>query len=452
MDIPYYVNGKFCKSSEKAENRGMINNYYATVHHTPEWKMVSAVDQANTFQHTFNKTSFSILSETLKRAMDYYFTDEEDLKFISGMTGSPLTFVRQKMEETKEWARHSKEFLESAIGSAQYSSSPTFVVLPSNSEQESLFVIAQALAARSSLIVRPSSTGCSSFTSIRFAEAWKTAADEMGYGYLDNALSVVNTTISDEMWDIFSVKGWNYVLFGSKDTVGILSNNLTANGVDAGDIVCYGLGFSGVIVDQSTEKNIEELADELLKSCSINRGNECVASDVAYVHESIYEDLLKALSRRASEYRSLHPFDPKSIGMVSEPNVSSIEDKLVMQSKQQYLNTGTLDGRKVIHASVIPISRYEFACELPGPILYVKRFSDMTDVLGIMDQELEANGEDRFLVMSVYSSNSFFSEMANQLRTHKVRHNKPCHDVDLYKPHQGIVLLERLVDQVLVEN
>jgi len=424
------------------------------------WDLITAIESATTVQPKLKRVSPNTISKLLEVTMDSFFDDEDQYRYLAQITGSPLMFLKSAINETKDWVRDLDNFSRRAFSnktSSYFSSeSPTLAVLPNNSEQEALFVIAQAIMARSALVIRPSRMKASSYISIKFAEAWSNIIDRLPekYNFLRKALNVVNFYDLDELWRTASIDSWNYVCFGSGDTIKEITE--TINGyARPRKIIGYGLGFSTTIIDKSTcesGKNIEDIAEEVLASSTVNSGNECTATDIAYIHEEIYDTLYEKLREKSQQFRSLDPLEPNSIGIVSSENTEFIVNTLTQMDKLKYLNTETLNnGQPAVHCSVVPLLRYESAKEFPGPILCVKAYSNKEDLVEQMNRELEINKTPKFLVATVYGSQLFLKNIIPRIKVCKIIHNKPSHIVDLYQPHQGINLLYELSDFTEIE-
>jgi len=470
IEIKNYINGKFSETDDFVINDNAINDIdgpKAKIYFCNDWDLTAAIETATLIQPKLRLVSSNMLADLLSKTMEYYFNSNEDYLFLTEMTGSPYRFLRYAINGTKEWVKDFKNFytntFRSVVSSYIFSSNPTFAILPSNAEQISLFVIAQSIMAKSALIIRSSSRNAGSFTSVRFVEAWNKVIDELNpdLHFLKKIVNIVNYKNIDDLWKHVSIDDWNYICFGSRHTINNVVSNINQYATPR-KFVDYGYGFSNSVIDSSALLNLDyknqaivlnEITQKVLISATENTGNQCTATDVVYVHKDVYEMVFKALKHNAVKYKSLDPKHPESIGVVSPNNVKYIEQGINELHKREHLNVQLdANNNKVIHASVVPLSRYEYASEYPGPILFVKSYDSETDLLQQMAKELEVNDVLKYLSSSVFASKTFFNDIAPKLRTYKLKYDKPSHEVNLYYYHQGKNLLDELTELTIIEE
>jgi acyl-CoA reductase-like NAD-dependent aldehyde dehydrogenase len=281
--------------------------------------------------------------------------------------------------------------------------------------------------------------------------------------FLKGIINIVNLESFDEMWDLVSIDGWNYVVFGSWQTTEDVAKNIGLRAKPR-KIVQYGAGFSATIIDESVGDDIEtrkDVALQVLESVSVNRGNECLSTDVIYIHSEIYHEFIRLLQDLKDDFQSFDPLQRKSIGTISQRNYDFIKQTLHANGKLRFAKVGTVrfhrpeDGHPVlptIHTSLIPLFDIEAATVYPGPIASVKKYSSSAELKQHMNFDLGRNKDDRFLSCSVFGSGKFFQEIVEGIPAYTVKHNIPSHMIDLNRPHQGIFLVEELTDRVNVET
>lgn len=458
-----YIDGK-CKPSNKTRiNTDILNKEDGpklAVHFANHWDVISAIESVSRAQSKLTHTSDQVIQTLLSKAMDYYLIKETDYVMIAEMTGSPLNFTTQAIEYTKYWVRKSSEFIKQVFGDrheTHHNSSPTFAILPSNSEQEALFVMAQSLLAKSAILVKPSTRGVAGYTCLEFAKAWSKAIDEVcpENSHLKSAVNIVNIEHISDMWSDLAIDNWNYVCFGSDDTVKKIKASIGEFATPR-KIIPYGTGLSVTVVDTSIEHPITQIAQSIMDSVSVNRGNECISTDIVYIHAAVYDDLLKELMQLRSSFKSLSVKDDLTIGLTNKTNCEFIMQELTKKGKQEFIyGENKQVGNEtvpVIHTSIVPISDSQIAIEYPGPIASVRSYSSKQQLVDLMNQDLEKNNKHKSLACSIYSNTQFFEKILPVVSAYTVKLNKPTHMMDLFLPHQGIYLIRELSDVMVVEK
>ena len=70
-----------------------------------------------------------------------------------------------------------------------------------------------------------------------------------------------------------------------------------------------------------------------------------------------------------------------------------------------------------------------------------------------MSKDLSDNEKSKNLVCSIYTkSKEKYNETLKMVNAYKIRHNFPTHSFDPFLPHQGIILLQELVEPIFLEH
>ena len=467
IELKNYINGKYREGKNTKINPDVSGFPNTRIHLATQLDVLAAIENVNRIQWYLTFVDETLISQLLLEAMDS-FLSTDDYSYIAMMTGSSIKFVESSLEKGKKWAQRSEEFLNSIFpNKPPYSrkcKSPTLAILPSNSEEVSLFVIVQALLARSALLIRASSRGAASFTSIKFIEAWNRAIDryEDKYTNLKQAIALINVQNLESLWKTVSVDNWNYVVFGSHATAKEISESILHYS-NPRKIILYDAGLSCTVIDKSIEVievGIPGVALDVLESVRVNRGNECLSSDIIYVHSDVFESLLQTLNSELALEKSLPPTYERSAGVVSVPNCDYITETAETLADSSSIRFDILeiegqDGntihRRNIKTSLLILMDDEKAMVYPGPIASVRSFSSKEHLLELMAQDLLSNQEEKFLACSLFGSDKFFADLVREVDAFTIKHNKPSHEMNLFNTHQGIWLVKELLEEVNVE-
>jgi len=463
MELLNYIDGEFRKGIKVQTNIDVLNRKTGPklkVHFASHWDIVSAIEGISRVQSEIAKIDEKIIHDVLHRAMKYYLVKKSDYTLLAEMTGSPVRFTEAAINETKEWVMKSEEFSKAVFGhklEAHHNSVPSIGILPSNSEQEALYVIVQSLLAKSAMIIRPSSRGAAGYSSLEFVHAWNRAVDEIAseHIFLKKIISVINISDMNQNWGLLSIDNWNYVCFGSDATIHEIKKEIYTH-AQPRKIIAYGSGLSMTAVDESNETDLNDLAYTILESVSINRGNECVSTDILYVHKSLYDKFNKILLKTRDQFKSLSVNDKRTIGLTQETNCDYILNAIAQKGKLEYIDFEEKgfgnNKRKVIHTSIVPLTEHEASMEYPGPIVSMRSYSDQEHLFKLMRTDLLQNNKRKSLVCSLYSSKEFFNSSLASISAYKIKHNRPTHLMDLFLPHQGIYLMRQLSDIIVLER
>jgi hypothetical protein len=450
QQLPCYIDGEFIWNEENKitvagyEGINLIQNHQATT-----WMREAAIETASRVQPLLAELTIEDICSVLGKTMDYYFDDDAKFEVVTRLTGSPITYVRASIGLLKDWCRNIKQYYDLVIYQKQNqqikSTYPIFAILPSNSEEESLYIFAQALLSRNSLIIRSSSKGASVYSSIELIIALNKALDEISDSRLNilrRSISIVNTP-ADNYLQQFFIDRWNYIVFGDDDTLRFVKNSFRDVGVTPRKIIAYGTGLSiSIILDDC---NLERYIPVIAQSICVNAGNECVSTDIIYVDSKVSETATKRLSDEINRYRSCNPTEKHSIGIVNNANKQFILNQLTQRCKTDLVKIDS--NNDLINATIIPLHRYESAIEYPGPIASIRVFEDINELTEIIKKDLNDNSKAKNLVASVFTESDLsFKHLLPYISAFLIKHNKPTHDFNPMLPHQGIYLIKELVD------
>lgn len=456
ISVPSYIFGEMRYSPPylrriiyDIDGRPMIE-----VHDVDLWGLNAAVKSATKIQEQLWRIPLDRIVLLLSRTMDNYFAENYKYEDIVKLTGSPIDFVRGGIEFVKAWARDLNAYLAHALNEINVvykATSPVVAILPSNSEQESLYVLAQTLLSRNATILRPSSLGASSFTALEFIYALNKTLDDLNQPELEpvrSAIAVVNIE-SRNYLEYLNIDNWNYLFFGDDNSVKNIES-LIRGKCRPRKVIGYGTGLSTTIIWDDCD--LMENISKILKAVTANSGNECDGTDIVYVQEGIYEAALKELLHQSGRYRSGNPFKSGSIGLVDSGNVQFIVGELTKRGKLDWLQRSEEDGRTLIHASIIPLNEYETAMEYPGPIASVRSFKNPDHLSALIRKDLQDNNMKKNLVTAVFArSEQIFQELLPHLRAYTVKFNKNTKDFNIALAHQGVYLVRELMDPVYVD-
>lgn len=454
LKIPCYVDGKMVWGedyTQQTTSSGLkISHVMAT-----DWMIEAAIETAARTQILISKTHLDKIFLLLNKTMAHYFKDHKTYETFVNLTGSPYHYIYKNTEELKNWCANIQDFYKKMFNNPDMvvkQTKPTVVILPNNSDEETVYVLAQTILSRNAAIVRPSSKNEGSFVLIEFVDALNKAIDELNDPELEAFRSIVSVLNipADKYLPKLAVDGWNYIVFGDDSTNKIVTETFKQIEIKPRKIIGYGAGLSSTIIfDDFNWDYLKEIAE----SISVNRGNECVSTDIIYVQKTIAEEFFVRLQEEFQNYKSGNPFDLNSIGLVSQGNIQHIEEQAKNRAKIHALNITHDEDKKLIHTSSLSLHRYESAMEYPGPIVSIRGFDNLEELHNLIAKDLRDNDKEKNLVSSVYTEDKLrFIESLQIMSAYKVKHNNPTHTFDPFLPHQGIFLLQELVDPTYLEN
>lgn len=409
-------------------------------------------------QQELSKVPLRKIIDVIGTSMDFYFDNNEKYKNIVAVTGSPFSFLKNQSEKAKQWAKNIAEFVPVALGLKDDSSffpkstSPVVAVLPGNSDHEVLFVLSQTLLSKNSTIVKPSNSGASAYAVMEFIAALNLAIDKKNDPEIEplrSAISQVNTLDTNYI-DQLSFDNWNYIFFGSDATIATIEKKIRMQ-CSPRKILSHGTGLSiSILLDDA---DIDRFLTPIIESITMNRGNECIDTDIIYVHEDIFDKFQSKINQQAREYLSGDPYDNKKIGILEKENVNFCIGEAVKRGKNQYLKLEEAEVRTLLNASIIPISKYETALEYPGPVASLRSFGGFNELSFLINKDLQDNEMAKNLVTAIFTdSDDNFNKILQMVKTYIVRRNKATNDFNYYLPHQGLYLLRELVDLIHIDS
>ncbi len=454
--MPNYINGEMVFSASTRQHRHAFGDtvaFEACV--ATSLDVQSALETCSVVQDQLDIIPTDTILRVLSRSMDFYFADRKNYEILVHLSGSPLSFVAGGIEFVKDWVRNLAPYVAVSLNeqtAAYRNTAPVVAILPSNSEQESLYVLAQTLLSKNAAILRPSSKGGGALTALEFITALNKSIDSFQDGSLEplrSAICIVNTDARDYL-EPLCVDGWNYLFFGDESTIGKIGAEIRRHAAPR-KIIGYGTGLSmSVILDDA---DLTSHVPAIMDSVSINRGNECDSTDIVYVHESLYAACLDALTKEARRHNSGNPFEDGTIGWVQEENIDYIFGEAMKRGKADFLRLDMSGPQPLLHTSVIPLNEFESALEYPGPIVSVRPFGDLADLAKLVAKDLRDNAMTRNLVTAIYTrEEARLPGVVSLLHTYKVNWNKPTHEFNLMLPHQGVFILRELMDPVYLDR
>ena len=470
IEIKSYIFGEFKNSPDYLRKKqvSIYGNVLTEVHEISQWGLISSVQSTINAQRELYKISVEKRIALLQLTMNYYFPDDSGYEIMVKLSGSPFHFVKQGIEQMKGWCKDGlNSFLSSAlIGASENirynSTSPVVAIMPSNSEQEVLYVIAQALLSGNAIIMRPSSHGASAYSAFEIAKAYnltlekiqenpqlkhKIKINDHEISILKNAISIVNYSERDFL-DYVCLNNWNYLVFGDNNSVNRVEEIIRER-CKPRKVLGYGTGLSTSVICEDAD--LDKTAEIIIESVALNRGDECVGTDIIYCHQKISKKLLDHLCRIAERYRGEDPLLGDSIGVVNPSNINFLKGEILKRSKLEFLKTEYKNGIEYIHTSVIPLTDFETAIEYPGPILSVRVYTNLEHLKNLIEKDLHDNKVLKNLTTSVFTK-KHFDEIFPVLKSYLVKRNIGTHQFNFDLPHQGNFIVRELSDRVDIDK
>ncbi|MFP4403919.1 MAG: aldehyde dehydrogenase family protein [Nanoarchaeota archaeon] len=460
--IPSYVAGEYIKNNNLRLINDFNNNPHFEICEPTYWDIEASISNATITQNELKNIPLEKIINVLKTTMDHYFNDQKKYNDIILTSGSPKSFVINGMEYIKNWCKNIDKYLDNALplGKEKYnSSSPVFAILPSNSEQESLYVISQIMASKNSGIIRPSSRGPGAYTAHEFIKSLNKTINDLKDNDLEplrKSISIINYSNKEHLEQL-SIPKWNYILFGSDNSVQIIKEEIenkcknTDVLEEPRNIITYNSGLSKSII--FPDSNLETTVNKVLDSVISNNGNECVSTDIIYVHNDIYDSFNNLFLKKSNKIKSGNPFDINKIGLLMPHNIDTILKVIGEKGHIDYINYNIEDNKILIHPSLIKLHKYDNTHEYPGPIAGIRSFKTQEELIKLVDFDNKVNMKEKNLSTSVYTSNiKNYNEIKPYLQTFSCSLNIPTHEVDLMQEHQGIYLVKELVNKPILDR
>src|SRR3989344_6862183 len=466
--LPNYIDGSFRESKERKILKDYKGEDLAVIFNASPADLRQVKRSVSAVKDKIKKIEFRKIPNLIKKSMDYYYS-EESFVIISRLTGSPYNFVKKSVHELKEWAINLEDYIVMCFNNPDYDKVPLFFkneivayekyapsgpvigILPKNSEAESVYLILQILLSKSPCIIKtPSSLG-SSFSSLELIKALNKAIDILNDPELEiikKSINVVNifTTERDDIIKKLAVEKSSYVIFGSNHTIEKVESSLKST--NPRKIIKMGTGLSISIV--LNDADISFAADEICNSASIDRGNDCVSTNIVYVEDSIFNDFLNKVNSISHKYESKDPFIENNIvGHVHQESVDIIKAKIASLNKEHLLR-GLPD---TIHLSVIELNEDDHFEEFPGPVLGIRKFKDIDHFYFLFKKDLGKNNIEKNLVSSVFTKDkNLFEQISNNIPSFTFKLNKGSEKMNFLLEHQGTYIIKELLDKKILET
>lgn len=469
IELANFICGEYKISSLSKPVYNFNDEEYANIYSATDADLRKIKRSFSNIQMSLKNISLSEIITVIQKAADYYLNSNDDIKHLINLTGSPISFLNKSITTRREWCKNIDKFIDSCFGLCDYSSipinidqyhtgyraysspSPVVVFLPSNSDEESCYVIVQALLSKSPCLIRTSSKKCSSFSSLKFIEALKNAIDEIGnikLNILLQAINIINLFDLPHKMNIvekLAVRGANYVIFGSNETINQVSIQL--KDFMPRKVIKMGTGCCASFL--LNDCNINSAVQELCESVYINNGNECICTSIAYIEKDIYSEALAKLKKLSEKIQFSNPFD--NLSYMGHPSSSYKNEISAYFKKMLHIYNST----KIDYSKMILIELDEeniFFDELPGPVLFIRKIESVPQGITELKNVLDKKNIQFNLSTSIFTENinKFYTVTLN-MPSYNCKFNKGTHNMNMFLEHQGKFLLKELMELKLLE-
>ncbi|MFT4309869.1 MAG: aldehyde dehydrogenase family protein [Candidatus Woesearchaeota archaeon] len=459
VELDNYILGSRVKSDKKAVIRDVNGEESAIIYDASPSHMRRVKREFPRLLRELNNIPVSDVIILLKKAMVHYYEDIEDLKLCSLLTGSPLWFLQSAVLEVKDWVANIEDYLRLSLGHYDYeripivyegqeiayqsfiATSPLIAILPRNSELESSYVIIQSLLARAPLLIKGPSQQGSTLSSLELIRCLEKVASKE-HNVILESINIVNIIEDDKsmIMERLAVNDAIYIIFGSNNTIAQAEQKLSKH--NPRRIVKMGTGFSVSVAFE--DANIGMSVTEICDSASIDRGNDCISTNIVYAHESIVDDLQESLLLEAPKYEAGHPLSPTKIGMIEPSDANTI-----------VTHTAHLDSKEDGNNNILKIFRldkHHHFMEYPGPVLGIRPYKNNDELLSLFLSDLKNNNMTKNLVTSVFTDNDdSLKFVVRNFPSHMFKHNRGSHKMNFLLEHQGLYLIREMLERKIVE-
>ena len=468
LSLPNYINGSFRESAEEKILQDYNGNEFATIYNVSGADLRDIKRNLPKYREELQKIHLDKIVQLIKKSMDYYFVTEESIANVSKLTGSPYKYVVESISQLKYWAKNLNDYLIMCFGQEDYSkvplqyqdkiiafekyvpSGPVIGILPKNAEAVSIYLLLQIILSKNPCIVKTSSSLGSSYSSLELIKALNRAIDESSDAELEvikksvNIVNIFNTEATEIIKKLEVEKG-NYVIFGSNSTIKKVENSLRKSRPNK--IIKMGTGLSISVV--LNDADIPFAADEICRSASSDRGNDCISTNIIYVQEEIFEDFMKNVDESSQKYQAKDPFLEDSIvGHIQKEDVDLIKARI-----SSIKSDAVLKGLpETIHLTIISLEEHETFEEFPGPVLGVRKFNGLQNFYSLFRKDLEKNDLDKNLVSSIFTKDAaIFENISSNINSFIFKLNKGSQKMNFLLEHQGTYLIKELLDKRILE-
>lgn len=396
---------------------------------------------------------FDILEEMTQE----YFEADELIQQVVAITGTSRASLRSSLDARRTWAARIRSvYAERARTSGAVdevrvfeSLGPIIAVLPQNSGEESFYVLAHALIARSPILIRTSSEGESSFSAIEFIRALEKVLVRHRVEVataIRSAIAVVNLfglSSKEELLEALHMAEASYLIFGSEETMRLAQEHCARRGVKK--VITMGTGLASAFVCRDAD--VDAAAGEIIESATINNGNECVCTKVIYAEESIADALrAKLASFRDGLRRASLTSEEATLGFLRPAHLDARSEFFRRRGR-------TLTESKEMYDVLIEEAAIEEGiAEVPGPFLLLKRVPSIQVGVETFRRDLRREGVSRAICAAVFTaSRKQFLETARLIPSYCVRHNLGTHRVNPLQDIHGISLFEEFLTPKLLD-
>jgi acyl-CoA reductase-like NAD-dependent aldehyde dehydrogenase len=238
----------------------------------------------------------------------------------------------------------------------------------------------------------------------------------------------------------------SYVIFGSNRTIEKVEDLL--KGTNPNKIIKMGTGLSISVVLKDAD--IKFSTEEICTSASIDRGNDCVSSNIVYVEEGVFKSFMSEAKNLSYKYESKDPFSEDNIiGHVHKDDIDVIKAKLTKLDKHRHLK----GLPETLHLSIIELEEHHHFEEFPGPVLGIRKFKNLNHFFTLFKKDLERNKLEKNLVSAVFTRNeSKFEEITNNINSYTFKLNKGSEKMNFLLEHQGTYIIKELLDKRIIEK
>jgi acyl-CoA reductase-like NAD-dependent aldehyde dehydrogenase len=426
IEIENYISNKFIKSENKQNIKDKLSINIASY-----WNIQSAIRDASIAQEKLAELDVLDIIKVLKNSLKYF---KPSLDLISNIIGTDIDTLKKSRKNIDIWYENLEDFYFNSINKnvTYHPSAPVVCILPSNSDQEALFILTQTLLTKNAAIVRSSTKGVNSYVTLEFIKAINKSVDDFKnpkLNILKNAISSINLLSDDDYLNHLSVDGFNYILFGSNKNIKIMKSKIAA---EYRKVFSYGTGLATTIIDQ--DANLEKYMNCIIDSIVYNSGNECICTKIIYIHPSKHEEFIKLFNKNAILKSK-----------INESNIEFTKKELYKRGLIHHLKEEKAHSLK---PTLIPLSIYDSAIEYPSPIASIRKIDN--NLSELIEKDLFENDLSRNIATSIFSENNF-DNLKKYSKAHITKKNIATHDLSLFLPHSGINLIEELLDKTYLQ-
>lgn len=383
-----------------------------------------------------------------------------DRDVVEERSGRHRGSIERSVDATVNWLASVDDSLENAFGSTEYArqpfahsaadaattirnaGGPVVAVLPRNDRGDlAPYVLAQCLLAGCPFVAVPSTREAATYVTETYVECLRDACKAI----LDEPEAIADafavTEIADDREEKLDglttlVTGTTQlVAFGSDDGIDRIVDGLDDAGTAPQTVIRMGSGHSATAVLVPDEERIDEYCREICASVAFDRGDDCTATNVLYVDESVSEAVRAGLHEAIEQLVPGEDFVPPT-----PERAERIATKLPTVSGSAFEESAL---------PVVELAESDPVEEYPVPILQVKSVSGVDGFVETMCADL---GDRRSLALSVFTDGVDVTELAPRVPAHLIKENRPTHRIDLSIPHQGRFLVADLMEKRYVEH